>query len=144
MRLRMGNANRPGDPPIWVMKISTPPLSLRTKPGSRILTSCPSIFPNTAIVGLNASNASKIDVDPRSPACQTSSHCSKCSKTSGSNQPWVSESKPILIIDEAPLYRKSLSSRRLELLVVLAIYHFGSITLQNNEDQHHHRNMEWT
>ena len=67
--------------------------------GYRTRSSAPSIFPKTALKGLNFSKASATSMLPISPACQISSTSLKCSKTWGAKKLCVSERSPILTIN---------------------------------------------
>ena len=53
-----------------------------------------SIFPHTPFNGLKAANGAATSA-PKSPACHTSSHASKCLNTASSRYPWVSDINPI-------------------------------------------------
>src|SRR5690606_40944765 len=56
-----------------------------------------STFPYTPFSGLNAANSSITSNDPKSPACQISSHASKWWNTALSKKECVSDNSPIFI-----------------------------------------------
>ena len=74
------------------------------------------MLPYTPRSGLKAFNFKEIASVPKSPACQISSHCSKCLKTASSRKLWVSEISPMRVKLINFVCFKNTEKRRVELI----------------------------
>lgn len=85
----------PGKPPMWIISTFRSSHDQQRNSGWIDRISYPSMLPKTPVSGRKSASRSDNDRSPKSPACQISSHFSKCRNTASSRNPCVSEIRPI-------------------------------------------------